>query len=87
MVEVKKRDGSTESFTEAKIRAACENAGSTTEQAACVVLDIVGKVGDVASVSAEELSEMVESSLRAVNEGAADTFRTYKKTKYSPETD
>ncbi|UCD73550.1 MAG: ATPase [Candidatus Bathyarchaeota archaeon] len=87
MVEVKKRDGSIEDFIESKIIAACEKAGSTAEQAACVVLDVVEKIGDAALISTEELSELVESSLRKVNEGAADAFLTYKEEKYRPDAD
>jgi hypothetical protein len=85
MVEVKKRDGSVEDFMESKILAACEKAGSTAEQAAYVVLDVVEKIGDAALISTEELSELVESSLRKVNEGAADAFLKYKEEKYRPD--
>ncbi len=63
MVKVKKRSGIIEEFSEEKIRESCKKAGSTGEQAACVVLEITEKIADLATISTHELSEMVESSL------------------------
>jgi transcriptional regulator NrdR family protein len=85
MVKVKKRNGILEEFSEEKIRESCRKAGSTGEQAACVLVEIVEKVGDLATISSGELSGMVESSLRKVNEGAADSFHVYKEGKYGRE--
>ena len=83
MVKVKKRSGIIEDFSEEKIQESCRKAGSTGEQAACVLLEIVEKVGDLATISSDELSQMVESSRREVNDEAADSYHVSREAKSS----
>ena len=74
LVKIKKRDGRFEEFVESKIVAGVKKAGATAEEAAHVVKEVSEKVTHKAEVTAEELSNMVVTSLRKVNKAAADKF-------------
>jgi hypothetical protein len=82
MVKVKKRIGKTEEYLESKIIAGCKKAGATAEEAAKVAKEASMKVGKMAVVDAEKLSDMVVESLRKVNKDAADAFHEFRREKY-----
>ena len=78
MVKVKKRDERIEDFMESKITTACQKAGATAEEAAQVVKDVSMNIVNMAIVPAEQLSEIVVTSLRKVNNAAADAFVKFR---------
>jgi transcriptional regulator NrdR family protein len=78
MVKVKKRDGGFEQFIESKIVAGVKKAGATAEEAAQVTKEVSLKVANKAEVTAEELSNMVVTSLRKVNKAVADEFEKFR---------
>ena len=81
MVKVKKRNGKMEDFKLSKIVAGCENAGSNAEQALCVATEILTNVADKTIVPAAELSDMVITELKKVNEEASEAFDEYRHAK------
>ena len=82
MVSVRKRIGRTEEYLESKIIEGVKKAGATAEEASEVVADVGFKVGDMAVVEADKLSDMVVESLRKVNKAAADAFLKFRAQKY-----
>ena len=78
MVKVKKRDGGFEEFIESKIVAGVKKAGATAEEAAQVAKEVSLKVANKAEVTAEELSNMVVTSLRKANKAVADEFVRFR---------
>lgn len=78
LVRIKKRDGGFEEFVESKIAAGVRKAGATAEEAAQVTKEVAEKVADKAEVTAEELSDMVVTSLKKVNKVAADEFVKFR---------
>ncbi len=78
MVKVKKRNGRIEDFMESKITTGCQKAGATAEEAAQVVKDVSMSIVNMAIVPAEQLSQMVVTSLRKVNNAAADAFVKFR---------
>jgi transcriptional regulator NrdR family protein len=74
LVKIKKRDGKFEEFVESKIVAVVKKAGATAEEAARVAKEVAQKVAHKTEVTAEELSNMVVTSLKKVNKAAADKF-------------
>ena len=86
MVKVKKRIGKTEEYVESKIIAGCKKAGATAEEAVKVAKEASVKVGNMAVVDAEKLSDMVVESLRKVNKAAADAFHKFRREKYEKKT-
>jgi transcriptional regulator NrdR family protein len=78
LVKIKKRDGSFEEFVESKIVTGVKKAGATAEEAAKVAKDVSAKVAKKAEVTAEELSNMVVSSLKKVNKAVADEFVKFR---------
>jgi transcriptional regulator NrdR family protein len=78
LVKVKKRSGKIEEFVESKIVAGVKKAGATAEQAGRVAKEVAGKVVHKTEVAAEEMSEMVVSSLKKVNKAATDEFVKFR---------
>ena len=78
MVKVKKRDGKFEEFVESKIVAGVKKAGATAEQAGHVAKEVAEKVARKTEVTAEEMSDMVVTSLKKVNKAAADEFVKFR---------
>jgi transcriptional regulator NrdR family protein len=58
--------------------AGVKKAGATAEEAARVAKEVTEKVARKAEVSAEELSNMVVTSLKKVNKVAADKFLKHR---------
>jgi len=77
LVKIKKRDGRFEEFVGSKIVAGVKKAGATAEEAAHVAKEVSEKVAHKAEVTAEELSNIVVTSLKKVNKAAADEFAKY----------
>jgi len=78
MVKVKKRDGKIEEFVESKIVTGVKKAGASAGEAAHVAKEISEMVAHKVEVTAEELSNMVVTSLRKVNKAAADEFIKFR---------
>lgn len=74
MVKIKKKDGRFEEFVESKIVTGVKKAGATAEEAAHVAKEVAEKVARKTEVTAEELSNMVVTSLKKLNKAAADKF-------------
>ena len=81
MVKVKKRDGKIEEFFESKIVAGVNRAGATAEQAGRVAKEVSEKVARKTEVAAEDMSEMVVTSLKKANKKAADEFVKFRDNK------
>jgi transcriptional regulator NrdR family protein len=78
LVKIKKRDGSFEELAESKIVAGVKKAGATAEEAKRVAKEVTAKVANKVEVTAEELSNMVVTSLKKVNKAAADEFVKFR---------
>ena len=78
MVKVKKRDGGFEEFAQSKIVTGVKKAGATAEEAARVAKEVAEKIAHRTEVTAEELSNMVVTSLKKVNKAAADEFEKFR---------
>jgi len=78
LVKVKKRDGRYEELVESKIVAGVKKAGATAEEAVKVAKEVSLKVANKAEVTAEELSNVVVSSLKKVNKAVADEFVKFR---------
>ena len=78
MVKVKKRDGRFEEFVESKVVTGVKKAGATAEQAARVAKEVSEKVAHKTEVTAEELSNVVVTSLGKANKAAADEFAKFR---------
>lgn len=78
LVRVKKRDEKFEEFIESKIVTGVKKAGATAEEAAHVVKEVSEKVAHKTEVTAEELSNMVVTSLKKFNKAAADEFVAFR---------
>jgi len=74
LVKIKKRDGRFEEFVESKIVAGVKKAGATAEEAAHVAKEVSKKIAHKTEVTAEELANMVVTSLKKINKAAADKF-------------
>ena len=81
MVKVKKRKGTTEEFVTSKIAEGVKKAGATAEEASRVAKETTEKVAHKAEVKAQELSEMVVTSLKNVNKAAANEFVRFRNEK------
>ena len=81
MVEVKKREGRIEEYIEQKISQGLKKAGASAEEAEKVVKDVAGKVARRTQLTASELSSMVVTSLRKVNNKAAEEFVKFRDNK------
>jgi transcriptional regulator NrdR family protein len=78
VVKIKKRNGSIEDFVESKIVAGVKKAGATAEEAAHVAKEVTAMVAHKTEVTAEELSNMVVTSLKKVNKAAANEFVKFR---------
>lgn len=81
MVKVRKRDGGVEEFVESKIVSGVRKAGATAKEATHVAKEVSEKVAHRAEVTAEELSNMVVTSLRNVDKKAAEEFVRFRDNK------
>jgi transcriptional regulator NrdR family protein len=78
MVKIKKRNGRIEEFVESKIVTGVKKAGANAEEAARVAKEVAEKIAHRTEVTAEELSNMVVTSLRKFNKAAADEFEKFR---------
>jgi transcriptional regulator NrdR family protein len=79
--KIKKRDGTTEDYTESKIVTGVKKAGATAEQAVRVSREVTQKLAGKAFVTAEELSGMVISTLALINKNASEAFAKFRDAK------
>jgi transcriptional regulator NrdR family protein len=78
LVRVKKRSGKIEEFLESKIITGVRRAGANAKDAAYVANQVSRMVAPLREVTADDLSNMVASSLRKVNKAAAGNFTKFR---------
>jgi transcriptional regulator NrdR family protein len=78
LVRIKKRSGKIEEFIESKIATSCEKAGASAKQAQHVADQVSKMVAPKREVTADDLSNMVATSLRKVNKAAAGNFTKFR---------
>jgi transcriptional regulator NrdR family protein len=78
LVRVKKRSGKYEEYMESKIITAVRKAGASAKEAQHVADQVSKKVAPKTEVTANDLSNMVATSLRKVNKAAAGNFTKFR---------
>jgi len=81
MIKFKKRNGKIEEFIESKIITGVKKAGASDEEAELVAKEVSLKVAHKADINAEELSNIVVTSLRKANKAAAEKFVKFRDNK------